>query len=663
MPSHLSLFQNSSTPGYFSASSLAARVDFPCGTDACGVSIGDLHGDGRPDIALANNSDATLSLYRNLIPFGGPPGLVSQPVSQTVYAGQAATFTASATGTLPLSYQWRFMDDAIFGQTGSTLTLPKVTADQAGNYSVVITNPLGSVTSSNAVLTVLPIPDCAPPPSGLVGWWRGEGNLADSVYGNNGSMISGPAFRPGAVKSWGGQGHVGRVYYGGGESLRTQGFESPAAGLWPPPGYSGSGSPFEGPTFVPGEVGEAFDFDGVKTAVTVPASANLAVQSLTVEGWIYPTDLSMPRPIVEYGTTGQASPLHLWMNVIGVATAPGALYADIRGAVLIHVSSPAGAIPANQWSHVALTYDDSTHAAVLYCNGVNVGGSSALVPLNLQTLIPVNIGYRRADSGDVWAGRRFAGRLDEISIYNRALSVAEIQAIYHAGVAGKCRTLPPAIGTQPVSMKAYKGQTVTLTVAAGGEQPLSYQWRMNGAPLAGRTGSELVLTDVQAAQAGKYSVVIANAFGSVTSSNAVLAVQPLPDWAQPSASLISWWRGEGDATDSADSNHGTLVNGVTFAPGKVGQAFSFNGIDQYVSVPDSPSLRPASVTLACWANFGTVTGIRALVMKPYGSGTLDSCAIWYDTGVLKGCISTASGYGELRLGARSRLLAPHRLHV
>jgi hypothetical protein len=126
---------------------------------------------------------------------------------------------------------------------------------------------------------------------------------------------------------------------------------------------------------------------------------------------------------------------------------------------------------------------------------------------------------------------------------------------------------------------------------------------------------------------------------------AVPAVQPLADLASPSGGLISWWRGEGDATDSADSNHGTLANGATFDQGKVGQAFSLNGAGQYVSIPDCPSLRPTNLTLECWANFTTATGVRVLMAKTYGSGTLDSFALWYENDALKGSIRTASEDG------------------
>ncbi|HUD84411.1 MAG TPA: hypothetical protein VMQ67_12940, partial [Candidatus Saccharimonadales bacterium] len=72
----------------------------------------------------------------------------------------------------------------------------------------------------------------------------------------------------------------------------------------------------------------------------------------------------------------------------------------------------------------------------------------------------------------------------------------------------------------------------------------------------------------------------------------------------PPAGLISWWRAEDNATDAVGVNNGTLEGGTTFAAGEVGQAFSFNGIDSDVQVPDSPSLDFASnapMTIELWA--------------------------------------------------------------
>ncbi len=81
------------------------------------------------------------------------------------------------------------------------------------------------------------------------------------------------------------------------------------------------------------------------------------------------------------------------------------------------------------------------------------------------------------------------------------------------------------------------------------------------------------------------------------------------------AGLVSWYRGEGNANDSADGNNGTLQNGATFASGEVGQAFSFDGVDDYVSIPDAPDLHFGNqVTVDGWFNPTAAPG--------YGSGVI-----------------------------------------
>jgi plastocyanin len=85
-----------------------------------------------------------------------PPVITTQPANQTVNVGGTATFNVVATGTAPLSYQWRKDTSNIPGANAASLTLNAVTAGDAGSYTVVVTNTAGSVTSDAAVLTVNP---------------------------------------------------------------------------------------------------------------------------------------------------------------------------------------------------------------------------------------------------------------------------------------------------------------------------------------------------------------------------------------------------------------------------------------------------------------------------------------------------------------------------
>ncbi|MFN7140700.1 MAG: immunoglobulin domain-containing protein, partial [Limisphaerales bacterium] len=83
-----------------------------------------------------------------------PPTITTQPQSITVAQGGSATFSVSATGTTNLFYQWRHNGANISGATQSSYTRLNVQSSHAGNYSVVVTNIAGSITSGNATLTV-----------------------------------------------------------------------------------------------------------------------------------------------------------------------------------------------------------------------------------------------------------------------------------------------------------------------------------------------------------------------------------------------------------------------------------------------------------------------------------------------------------------------------
>jgi hypothetical protein len=476
-----------------------------------------------------------------------PPFIVNQPASQTTVIGGSASFSVTAGGSQPLSYQWRLGSNALNGATASVLNLSNVQLSDAGNYSVVVSNAFGTVTSSNASLTVNEAV-CTNAPGGIVSWWPGEGNGGD-IAGSN----------PGTVSS--------------------------------------------GVSYSAGEVGQAFNFDGNSGIIVVPASSSLNVgasNGFTVECWIKPSDVSVRHPIVEWnnGSTIGAHfyVSHGWFGNSG----PGNVMANIEdtGGGFHPVFSAPGLVNTNSFQHVALTYDKSSGTAKLYLNGAVVA-SENLGSFTPQTSFPMYVGQRPSD-GSV---ALYSGLMDELSLYARALSQAEIQTIYNAGASGKCQgASAPFILNQPTNQTTNVGGSASFSVTAAGSQPLGYQWRLGTNALNGATGAVLNLSNVQLSDAGNYSVVVSNAFGTVTSSNALLTVNTGGCVSVPGG-IVSWWPGEGNGADVAGSNPGTVSSGVSYSAGEVGQAFNFNGTSGTVVVPASGSMNVGlsnGFTVECW---------------------------------------------------------------
>ena len=85
--------------------------------------------------------------------------------------------------------------------------------------------------------------------------------------------------------------------------------------------------------------------------------------------------------------------------------------------------------------------------------------------------------------------------------------------------------------------------------------------------------------------------------------------------------LIGRWSGDGNTQDSVGGNHG-ILNGATFAPGKIGQAFSFDGLDDYVQIPYDPSFNLSSFTLQAWVKF-TQDTYACIISRPEGGNATD----------------------------------------
>lgn len=471
--SYLRVYANQSAPG---AVTLASGVDYATGWNAWGVSVGDLDGDRRSDIVFCNAYDDTVTLYRNQQGLGGPPAITSHPVSQTVIEGNTAIFSVSATGQTPLNYQWRFNGTNMVNATNATLTLTNAQLSQAGEYSIQLSNIFGALVSSNAVLTVTP-PTCVPVIPELVGWWQAEGDGLDAVNANPTVLSNGVAFSP-------------------------------------------------------GKVGQSFSFDGANDFVRVSPSASLNVGTnvgMTIECWINPTSVDGHQPLVEWYNPALAQPAgaHFWISV----GAPGNLNVNLVDTLSnSHIfSSPAGIVTPNVFQHVAMTYDKSSGIATLYYNGVAIA-SQNLGIFTPQTENLLYFGCRPYSSGYF-----YQGLMDEIGIYNRALTAGEIQVLWQATSLGHCPKPPVFLQSLP-NLLAAVGSDVTLTAVVAGSQPASYQWYYgnialtNNAHHLGASSSQLTITNIQTTDAGNYWLVASNIAGVSTSSVATITVGYAPSF-------------------------------------------------------------------------------------------------------------------------------------
>jgi hypothetical protein len=109
---------------------------------------------GSYDVIVSNNSGLVTSAVATLT-VRIPPAITQQPVSLVVTQGSSASFSVSASGDTPLSYQWKCIGLNISAATSASYTISNVQTKQAGNYTVTISNAVGHTDSVTATLTVL----------------------------------------------------------------------------------------------------------------------------------------------------------------------------------------------------------------------------------------------------------------------------------------------------------------------------------------------------------------------------------------------------------------------------------------------------------------------------------------------------------------------------
>jgi|GEM_PF-723603 len=362
-----------------------------------------------------------------------------------------------------------------------------------------------------------------------------------------------------------------------------------------------------GAGFGAGKVGLGLMLDGVNDSARASASAALSIGSspgLTVEMWVKPNNAGLLTDIVEWNNGAGSIGVHLSTSTTGSRD----LYANLVDAVGTshQVFSAPGLLQDGTFQHIALTYEKTGGMARLYRNGTQVAQAS-LGTFTPQTSYDFYVGTRASGP---FQGIWFGGVIDELTLYHRALSGAEIQAIHAAGANGKCSAPRPLeILVPPQNVNANLGASVSFSVVAQGTPPLQYRWTFNGSIIPGANQPTLSLANLQASQDGLYAAIVSDSSGSVTSAPASLTIfVPLGIIEQPH-SVMTTVGGSASfsvgARSSTSINYQWLFNGSPI-PGATGPTLELNNVQvnqagRYAVRVSNPSLSivsaPADLTV------------------------------------------------------------------
>jgi hypothetical protein len=477
--------------------------------------------------ALSAGQSATFGRPVELITLGittsaAPPGITAQPQDLTVNAGQDAPFSVAATGT-GLSYQWQFNSNDIAGATSSSFTRTNAQAVDAGNYSVTVSNGGGSVTSSNALLTVDAAPVITAQPQNVT---AGVGqNVLFSV-----TAAGSPS--PDYVWFFGTNSIAGATN----STLTRTNVQMTDAGI-----YS---------VVVSNNLGSATSSNATLTVVALSGTSNIVAQ------WNFNNTNSPTSPASSIGSgtvgafggtttaffSGSGNDTNAsnsgWSTMTYPAQGTGNKtrgaqfkvstlgYQNITLSWDQRLSATASKYYRLQYSVDGSNFTDYG-VVTMITNGVFESKTNDLSPLSVvnnnsnftfrilsefesSAITNFNSNYATTVTGGGGYGTGGTSRYDLMTVYGTPLAT----------------NTPPMIMAQPQDQVAVAGSNVTFSVTATGTPPLIYQWRFNSNDIAGATNTTVTLDTVTTNQAGLYSVRVSGSGVFVTSSNAVLSVYP-----------------------------------------------------------------------------------------------------------------------------------------
>jgi autotransporter-associated beta strand protein len=385
----------------------------------------------------------------------------------------------------------------------------------------------------------------------------------------------------------------------------------------------------------------AVSFDGVSTYVDLSTGGNPALLNfggpITLEAWVQPTNPNQNLGDIigkGYDSANNYDEVTLRLN--------GGKYEGVTYNGTTGSRGASGGTPTTSWTHVLSTFDGSNWR--LYVNGQSAAQSGDSVgAIDFPT--PWHIGAGSADG----ANRLFSGNITQVAIYNYALSTAQVYAHFFAGQYG---TTPnnsvPIITTQPADQSCYAGGAVQFTVGVLSSLPTTNQWFKNSSPIPAQTNASLTLYNMQAADAGSYSVKVGNNNGTTNSAAASLSLITVTPPAVGAS--LEWNTNNTGAWDNGVSaNWKDLVSGLA-------TSFAANDavvFDDQSGVPTAVSLNetvlPSYLTNNSSANNFTISGSgvisgQASVIK-LGNSTLEMATTNDFTG------GTLVGGGTLQMDA------------
>ena len=371
--------------------------------------------------------------------------------------------------------------------------------------------------------------------------------------------------------------------------------------------FHGTNSPTGADFVTGGQSGNALSLDRAANGlVNMGNNLMLGSSNFTVSAWFKtpPGDSTISPSILSKHISGSGNGYFLSYNHNVAANAPNHayFYAGTRtvpagGFTIVDVAVSTTSVNDGNWHHVVGVYRPSGNTTI-YVDGAPAEGSLAGSPIGVNTA-PFLIGGFTTGSTPT---ANFTGLVDDVQIYNRALTDAEIDILFvNPGVE---INPTPVIAVPPQSRSVPVGSTATFAVTAvstfPGNGPLTYQWLRSGTNLPGATNSNLTLVNVQPVDSGNYSVRVSNTAGSTTSATASLTVitfAPLAHWKFDEAP------GATVAVDSQGNFNGTnSPAGANFVSGGIaGNAMSLNHTaNGFVNFGNVLPFTTGDFTVAAW---------------------------------------------------------------